>query len=461
MQTPNLPASIFRAYDVRGIVGQTLNAETAYWLGRAVGSESLAKGEPRVAVARDGRLSGPELLDALIRGLVDCGCQVSNLGMAPTPVLYFAAATLPGRSGIMITGSHNPPDYNGFKIVVAGDTLANEQITALKTRIDTGDLASGQGSVETIDILPAYVEHIRNDVKLARPMKVVIDCGNGVGGVVAQELFEAIGCTVIPLFCDVDGTFPNHHPDPSHRENVEDLIERVRAEQADLGLAFDGDADRVGVITEQGNMVFADRLLMLFARDVLSRNPGAEVIYDVKCTRHVAAQVRSHGGQPRMWKTGHSLIKKKMRETGALLGGEMSGHLFLKERWFGFDDGLYNGARLLEILSHEAQGADALFAAFPGDLATPEINVTVTDETKFGIIQALQAESDWGTEAEVATLDGVRVDYPRGWGLVRASNTTPVLVLRFEAENAEELARIQTLFRERLQRVAPELTLPF
>ena len=461
MQAPNLPASIFRAYDVRGIVGQTLNAETAYWLGRAVGSESLAQGEPRVAVARDGRLSGPELLDALIRGLVDCGCQVSNLGMVPTPVLYFATNTLPGRTGIMITGSHNPPDYNGFKIVVAGDTLANEQITALKTRIDSGDLASGQGSVEAVDILPAYVDYIRNDVKLARPMKVVIDCGNGVGGVVAQELFEAIGCTVIPLFCEVDGTFPNHHPDPSHRENVEDLIERVRAEQADLGLAFDGDADRVGVITEQGNMIFADRLLMLFAQDVLSRNPGAEVIYDVKCTRHVAAQVRSHGGQPRMWKTGHSLIKKKMRETGALLGGEMSGHMFLKERWFGFDDGLYNGARLVEILSHQAQAADELFAGFPGDLATPEINVKVTDESKFGIIQALQAESDWGAEADVATLDGVRVDYPRGWGLVRASNTTPVLVLRFEAESAEELARIQAVFRSRLQRVAPELTLPF
>ena len=461
MQAPNLPASIFRAYDVRGIVGQTLNAETAYWLGRAVGSESLAQGEPRVAVARDGRLSGPELLDALIRGLVDCGCQVSNLGMVPTPVLYFATNTLPGRTGIMITGSHNPPDYNGFKIVVAGDTLANEQITALKTRIDNGDLASGQGSVEAVDILPAYVNYIRNDVKLARPMKVVIDCGNGVGGVVAQELFEAIGCTVIPLFCEVDGTFPNHHPDPSHRENVEDLIERVRAEQADLGLAFDGDADRVGVITEQGNMIFADRLLMLFAQDVLSRNPGAEVIYDVKCTRHVAAQVRSHGGQPRMWKTGHSLIKKKMRETGALLGGEMSGHMFLKERWFGFDDGLYNGARLVEILSHQARGADELFAGFPGDLATPEINVKVTDESKFGIIQALQAESDWGAEADVATLDGVRVDYPRGWGLVRASNTTPVLVLRFEAESAEELARIQAVFRSRLQRVAPELTLPF
>ncbi|KHO64892.1 phosphoglucomutase [Pseudomonas flexibilis] len=461
MQAPNLPASIFRAYDVRGIVGQTLNAETAYWLGRAVGSESLAKGEPRVAVARDGRLSGPELLDALIRGLVDCGCQVSNLGMVPTPVLYFATNTLPGRTGIMITGSHNPPDYNGFKIVVAGDTLANEQITALKTRIDSGDLASGQGRVEEVDILPAYVDYIRNDVKLARPMKVVIDCGNGVGGVVAQELFEAIGCTVIPLFCEVDGTFPNHHPDPSHRENVEDLIERVRAEQADLGLAFDGDADRVGVITERGNMIFADRLLMLFARDVLSRNPGAEVIYDVKCTRHVAAQVRSHGGQPRMWKTGHSLIKKKMRETGALLGGEMSGHMFLKERWFGFDDGLYNGARLVEILSHQAQGADELFAGFPGDLATPEINVKVTDESKFGIISALQVESDWGADADVATLDGVRVDYPRGWGLVRASNTTPVLVLRFEAENAEELARIQAVFRERLQRVAPDLTLPF
>jgi len=461
MQAPNLPASIFRAYDVRGIVGQTLNADTAYWLGRAVGSESLAQGEPRVAVARDGRLSGPELLDALIRGLVDCGCQVSNLGMVPTPVLYFATNTLPGRTGVMITGSHNPPDYNGFKIVVAGDTLANEQITALKTRIDTGDLASGQGSVEAVDILPAYVDYIRNDVKLARPMKVVIDCGNGVGGVVAQQLFEAIGCTVVPLYCEVDGTFPNHHPDPSHRENVEDLIARVRAEQADLGLAFDGDADRVGVITEKGNMIFADRLLMLFARDVLSRNPGAEVIYDVKCTRHVAAQVRQHGGQPRMWKTGHSLIKKKMRETGALLGGEMSGHMFLKERWFGFDDGLYNGARLVEILSHEAQGADALFAGFPGDLATPELNVTVTDESKFGIIAALQAESDWGADAEVATLDGVRVDYPRGWGLVRASNTTPVLVLRFEAEDTEELARIQAVFRERLQRVAPDLVLPF
>jgi len=461
MQAPNLPASIFRAYDVRGIVGQTLNADTAYWLGRAVGSESLAQGEPRVAVARDGRLSGPELLDALIRGLVDCGCQVSNLGMVPTPVLYFATNTLPGRTGVMITGSHNPPDYNGFKIVVAGDTLANEQITALKTRIDTGDLASGQGSVEAVDILPAYVDYIRNDVKLARPMKVVIDCGNGVGGVVAQQLFEAIGCTVIPLYCEVDGTFPNHHPDPSHRENVEDLIARVRAEQADLGLAFDGDADRVGVITEKGNMIFADRLLMLFARDVLSRNPGAEVIYDVKCTRHVAAQVRQHGGQPRMWKTGHSLIKKKMRETGALLGGEMSGHMFLKERWFGFDDGLYNGARLVEILSHEAQGADALFAGFPGDLAIPELNVTVTDESKFGIIAALQAESDWGADAEVATLDGVRVDYPRGWGLVRASNTTPVLVLRFEAEDTEELARIQAVFRERLQRVAPDLVLPF
>ena len=461
MQAPNLPASIFRAYDVRGIVGQTLNADTAYWLGRAVGSESLAQGEPRVAVARDGRLSGPELLDALIRGLVDCGCQVSNLGMVPTPVLYFATNTLPGRTGVMITGSHNPPDYNGFKIVVAGDTLANEQITALKTRIDTGDLASGQGSVEAVDILPAYVDYIRNDVKLARPMKVVIDCGNGVGGVVAQQLFEAIGCTVIPLYCEVDGTFPNHHPDPSHPENVADLIARVRAERADLGLAFDGDADRVGVITEKGNMIFADRLLMLFARDVLSRNPGAEVIYDVKCTRHVAAQVRQHGGQPRMWKTGHSLIKKKMRETGALLGGEMSGHMFLKERWFGFDDGLYNGARLVEILSHEAQGADALFAGFPGDLATPELNVTVTDESKFGIIAALQAESDWGADAEVATLDGVRVDYPRGWGLVRASNTTPVLVLRFEAEDTEELARIQAVFRERLQRVAPDLVLPF
>ncbi len=460
MQTPNLPASIFRAYDVRGIVGQTLNAETAYWLGRAVGSESLAKGEPRVAVARDGRLSGPELLDALIRGLVDCGCQVSNLGMAPTPVLYFAAATLPGRSGIMITGSHNPPDYNGFKIVIAGDTLANEQIQALRRRIETNDLAEGIGQAEQVDVLESYFKRIREDIALAKPMRVVVDCGNGVAGVIAPQLIEALGCKVIPLFCEVDGNFPNHHPDPGKLENLEDLIAKVKSENADLGLAFDGDGDRVGVVTNTGTVVYPDRLLMLFAKDVVSRNPGADIIFDVKCTRRLTPLISGYGGRPVMWKTGHSLIKKKMKETGALLAGEMSGHIFFKERWYGFDDGIYSAARLLEILSQDKRTAEQVFAAFPNDLSTPEINITVTEESKFAIIETLQRDAQWG-EASVTTLDGLRVDYPKGWGLVRASNTTPVLVLRFEAESEEELKRIQDVFRAQLYTVAPDLKLPF
>ncbi|MGP3790209.1 phosphomannomutase/phosphoglucomutase [Pseudomonas sp. B392_1p] len=457
---PALPASIFRAYDIRGVVGDSLTADSAYWIGRAIGSASLAKGEPCVAVGRDGRLSGPLLVQPLIQGLVDCGCQVTDLGMVPTPVLYFATHVLPATSGVMLTGSHNPPDYNGFKIVIAGDTLANEQILALKTRIDTQDLAQGLGSVEQIDILPRYFAQIRDDIALAKPLKVVVDCGNGVGGVIAPQLIEALGCTVIPLYCEVDGHFPNHHPDPGKPDNLKDLIARVKAEKADLGLAFDGDADRVGVVTNTGTIVYPDRLLMLFAKDVVSRNPGADVIYDVKCTRRLAALVSAHGGRPVMWKTGHSLMKKKMKETGALLAGEMSGHIFFKERWFGFDDGIYAAARLLEILSLEQQAAEPLFAAFPDDVSTPEINIPVTEDSKFKIIAALQRDAQWG-DAQLTTLDGLRIDYPHGWGLVRASNTTPVLVLRFEAETAGELARIQAVFREQLHKVVPKLALPF
>ncbi|MBD7975631.1 phosphomannomutase/phosphoglucomutase [Pseudomonadaceae bacterium Sa2CUA2] len=457
---PALPASIFRAYDIRGVVGDSLTADSAYWIGRAIGSASLAKGEPCVAVGRDGRLSGPLLAQPLIQGLVDCGCQVTDLGMVPTPVLYFATHVLPATSGVMLTGSHNPPDYNGFKIVIAGDTLANEQILALKTRIDTQDLAQGLGSVEQIDILPRYFAQIRDDIALAKPLKVVVDCGNGVGGVIAPQLIEALGCTVIPLYCEVDGHFPNHHPDPGKPDNLKDLIARVKAEKADLGLAFDGDADRVGVVTNTGTIVYPDRLLMLFAKDVVSRNPGADVIYDVKCTRRLAALVSAHGGRPVMWKTGHSLMKKKMKETGALLAGEMSGHIFFKERWFGFDDGIYAAARLLEILSLEQQAAEPLFAAFPDDVSTPEINIQVTEDSKFKIIAALQRDAQWG-DAQLTTLDGLRIDYPHGWGLVRASNTTPVLVLRFEAETAGELARIQAVFREQLHKVVPRLALPF
>ncbi|MCU1718905.1 phosphomannomutase/phosphoglucomutase [Pseudomonas sp. 5P_3.1_Bac2] len=457
---PKLPADIFRAYDIRGVVGRSLNGETAYWIGRAIGSQSLAQGEPHVSVGRDGRLSGPELAQQLIQGLLDCGCIVSDVGMVPTPVTYYAAHTLAGKSAVMLTGSHNPADYNGFKIVIAGDTLANEQIQALKQRIDNNDLASGVGSVEQVDLLPAYLKQIRDDIAMAKPLRVVVDCGNGVAGVIAPQLLEALGCTVIPLFCEVDGNFPNHHPDPGKPENLVDLIAKVKEEKADIGLAFDGDGDRLGVVTNLGNIVFPDRLLMLFAKDVVSRNPGADIIFDVKCTRRLTPLISGYGGRPVMWKTGHSLIKKKMKETGALLAGEMSGHIFIKERWYGFDDGIYAAARLLEILSQEQRDADQVFRAFPDDISTPEINIEVTEQSKFSIIHSLQSEGVWG-EAKLTDLDGIRVDYPKGWGLVRASNTTPVLVLRFEAENEQELERIKAVFRAQLQRVAPDLKLPF
>lgn len=459
-KAPRLPASIFRAYDIRGVVGDSLTPEAAYWIGRAIGSESLAKGEPNVAVGRDGRLSGPQLVQQLIQGIADCGCTVSDIGMVPTPVLYYAANVLAGKSGVMLTGSHNPPDYNGFKIVIAGDTLANEQIQALRQRIENNDLASGVGRIEQVDVLERYFKQIRDDIALAKPMRVVVDCGNGVAGVIAPQLIEALGCTVIPMYCDVDGNFPNHHPDPGKLENLQDLIARVKAEDADLGLAFDGDGDRVGVVTNTGTVVYPDRLLMLFAKDVVSRNPGADIIFDVKCTRRLTPLISGYGGRPVMWKTGHSLIKKKMKESGALLAGEMSGHIFFQERWFGFDDGIYSAARLLEILSQDKRNAESVFAAFPNDISTPEINVTVTEESKFTIIEALQRDAEWG-EANLTTLDGVRVDYQKGWGLVRASNTTPVLVLRFEAESEEELARIQEVFRAQLYTVAPDLALPF
>ncbi len=457
---PKLPADIFRAYDIRGVVGDTLTAEYAYWIGRAIGSQSLAQGEPKVIVGRDGRLSGPELLQQLVQGLLDCGCEVTDIGMVPTPVVYFAANVLEGRSAVMLTGSHNPPDYNGFKIIIAGDTLANEQIQALKQRLDDNDLASGVGSVQQVDVLPRYFKTIRDDIALAKPLKVVVDCGNGAAGVIAPQLIEALGCSVTPLYCDVDGTFPNHHPDPGKPENLVDLIARVKAEKADLGLAFDGDGDRVGVVTNTGNIVYPDRLLMLFAKDVVSRNPGADIIFDVKCTRRLTPLISGYGGRPVMWKTGHSLIKKKMKETGALLAGEMSGHIFFKERWYGFDDGIYSAARLLEILSQEKRDAEQVFSAFPSDISTPEINIKVTEQTKFGMIERLQREGQWG-EANLTSIDGVRVDYPKGWGLIRASNTTPVLVLRFEADTQQELERIQDVFRAQLLKVAPDLQLPF
>lgn len=457
---PKFPDSIFRAYDIRGVVPQTLTAETAYWVGRAIGAQSLAKGESSVSVGRDGRLSGPELVESLIQGVADSGCQVSDVGLVPTPALYYATSVLAGKSGVMLTGSHNPSSYNGFKIVIAGDTLANEQIQALHTRLKTNDLTWGEGSIERVEILSRYSDEITQGIKLTKRLKVVVDCGNGAAGVIAPQLIEALDCEVIPLFCEVDGNFPNHHPDPGKPENLVDLIAKVKETNADLGLAFDGDGDRVGVVTNTGTIVFPDRLLMLFAQDVLARNPAAEIIFDVKCTRRLTPLIKEYGGRPLMWKTGHSLIKKKMKETGALLAGEMSGHIFFKERWFGFDDGIYSAARLLEILSKQQATAEELFETFPNDISTPEINIDVTDESKFSIIDALH-DAQWGEAAELTSIDGVRVDYPHGWGLVRASNTTPVLVLRFEADTEAELQRIKDVFHAQLKRVAPDLQLPF
>ncbi|MFB9145846.1 phosphomannomutase/phosphoglucomutase [Halomonas alkalicola] len=452
------PASIFRAYDIRGIVDDTLTEPAVEAIGRAIGSEAAARGESTVVVARDGRLSGPRLQAALTRGLNAAGRDVIDIGMVPTPVLYFATHVLDGTaSGVMVTGSHNPPDYNGFKIVLAGETLSGDAITALHTRITTGDLTEGTGSVREVDVRNAYLARILSDVRLARPLKAVVDCGNGVAGELGPALVEKLGAETLPLFAEIDGTFPNHHPDPGKPENLVDLIRVVKESGADIGLAFDGDGDRLGVITPSGRLIYPDHLMMAFAEDMLERNPGAKVIFDVKCTGNLARVIDEAGGEPEMWRTGHSLIKARMKETGAALAGEMSGHIFFKERWYGFDDGLYGAARLLEILSRQDLDADAFFDRYPQDIGTPEINITVTDETKFDLVARLAREGEFGEEGVKTTLDGIRVDYPDGWGLCRASNTTPVLVLRFEGKSETALERIKAQFAAALARVAPEL----
>ena len=457
-ETQTVPASIFRAYDIRGIVDDTLTEPTVEAIGRAIGSEAAARGESTVVVARDGRLSGPRLQAALTRGLNAAGRDVIDIGMVPTPVLYFATHVLDGTaSGVMVTGSHNPPDYNGFKIVLAGETLSGDAITALHTRIVESDLAEGAGNVREVDVRNAYLARILSDVRLARPLKAVVDCGNGVAGELGPQLVEKLGAETLPLFAEIDGTFPNHHPDPGKPENLQDLIRVVQESGADIGLAFDGDGDRLGVITPSGRLIYPDHLMMAFAEDMLERNPGAKVIFDVKCTGNLARVIDEAGGEPEMWRTGHSLIKARMKETGALLAGEMSGHIFFKERWYGFDDGLYGAARLLEILSRQDLDADAFFNRYPQDIGTPEINITVTDETKFDLVARLAREGDFGEEGVKTTLDGIRVDYPDGWGLCRASNTTPVLVLRFEGKSETALERIKAQFAAALARVAPEL----
>ena len=452
--------SLFRAYDIRGVVDDTLTPEVVEVIGRAIGSEALARGCHDICIAWDGRDSSPGYADALARGLLSTGCNVIELGAVPTPVLYFATHALETGSGVMITGSHNPPEYNGLKVVLAGETLHDEGIHKLQQRIQNLDFASGQGERRSEDLRRAYLDRIVGDIAVAAPLKVVLDAGNGIASELAPILVEELGCDVIPLYCEVDGSFPNHHPDPSDPANLADLVARVKAEHADIGLALDGDGDRLGVVTNTGKIIWPDRLLMLFAKDVISRNPGADVIYDVKCSRRLATVISQAGGRPVMWKSGHSVMKAKMRETGALLAGEMSGHVFFKERWYGFDDGLYTAARLLEILGVEDRHSDEVFADLPEDFSTPELHVNTTDASKFALVEKLVQTGQFG-DGIVSTIDGIRVDYPDGWGLCRASNTTPVLVLRFEGETEEALERIRTMFREQLAGVAPELVIDF
>lgn len=455
-----VPAGIFRAYDIRGIVGDTLSEDIVYTIGRAIGSEAAQRGVDRICIGYDGRHSSPDLADAVARGIMSAGCNVVHVGAVPTPVLYFATHKLQTGSGVMVTGSHNPANYNGLKIMLGGETLSGDAIQKLLKRIQTGDLASGQGAQSSEDVRRAYLDRIVGDIAVAAPLKVVLDAGNGIAGELAPMLVEELGCDVIPLYCEVDGDFPNHHPDPGKPANLADLIARVQAEKADIGLAFDGDGDRLGVVTNTGKIIWPDRLLMLFARDVVSRNPGADVLYDVKCSRRLAGVISEAGGRPIMWKTGHSLMKAKMKETGALLAGEMSGHIFFGERWYGFDDGLYSAARLLEILGIEDRHSDEVFEDFPEDISTPELNVDVTEDNKFELVARLSKEGAFG-DGNISTIDGIRVDYADGWGLCRASNTTPVLVLRFEAETEEALERIKQVFRDQLQKVAPDLVAGF
>ena len=457
-----LDRTIFRAYDIRGIIGVNLDAGIAFKVGEAVGTILVEKGLRGIVVGYDGRLSSPDMADGLCEGLASTGIEVINIGQVPTPVVYFAANTGEFTSGISVTGSHNPPDYNGLKIVIDGHTLSGDAIMDIFTRIIDKKIirADKPGAIRQQDIIPAYIARIAEDIHIEQPLKVVVDCGNGVPGSVAPLVLRAIGAEVEELYCEVDGNFPNHHPDPSDPENLLDLIDLVKHNGADIGLAFDGDGDRLGVVTASGEVIFADLLLMLFAEDVLSRNPGAAIIYDVKCTGALQSHILRNGGSPLMWKTGHSLIKAKMKETHAELAGEMSGHFFFSERWFGFDDGIYAAARLLEILAAAPEGIQAKFDELPKLVSTPELKAEVAEGEQHAFIARFVEQARF-EGARISLIDGVRADWPDGWGLVRASNTTPVLVLRFEANDEAALSRIQAAFRMQLLALKPDLNLPF
>ena len=449
-----LSASIFKAYDIRGIVPSTINEAMAEALGRAFGTVARREGETAVAVGRDGRLSGAALSAALMRGLAAVGMEVIDVGMVTTPMLYFAANTL-CTSGIQVTGSHNPKDYNGFKMVMAGRAIYGDEIQALRHIMESETaVAQPGGTVRSVDVLPAYQARIVSDIKLARPLKIVVDSGNGIAGATAPDILRAIGCEVIELFSEVDGNFPNHHPDPSKPENLRDLIAALKDSDAELGLAFDGDGDRLGIVTKDGNNIYPDRQMMLFARDVLSRVPGGTILFDVKCSQRLAPAIEAAGGKALMFKTGHSLIKAKMKEVNSPLGGEMSGHIFFKERWFGFDDGTYAGCRLLEILS-KSPDANAVLDALPTSFSTPELNVKCAEGEPHVLVAQLVAQAQFAAPAVVCNIDGLRVDWPDGFGLIRASNTTPVLVLRFEGHTPEALSRIESEMLALLRTVKP------
>ena len=455
-----LVESIFRAYDIRGVVGETLDADVAYQIGQVVGSITLEEEAGPVIVARDGRDSGPDLIEGLIGGISSTGCDVVDIGAVPTGVLYFAAYELGNGTGVMVTGSHNPPDYNGFKMVIGGVTQAGDQITDMYKRIQSGNLRVGKGTTSQEDMLGQYRERIAGDIQLQRPLKVVADCGNGIGGVCAADVLRDIGAEVISLFDEVDGSFPNHHPDPSEPENLQDLIESVRIMEADIGVAFDGDADRLGVVTPSGEIIYSDRLMMLFVRDILSRVPDSTIIYDVKCTGHLHHVIEEAGGKPMMYKTGHSLIKNKMKEVGAPFAGEMSGHFFFKERWYGFDCGIYSAARLLEILAADDRSVEEILGGLPNSVSTPELKVHLEEGENHAFVLEMQQKAKF-SGAKINTIDGVRADFEDGWGLVRASNTTPILVVRFDADSEEALQRIQDLFKTQMLAINDQLKLPF
>lgn len=456
-----LDPAIFRTYDIRGIVGQSLNEETVYLIGRAFGSLVREHGGHQIVLARDGRLSSPVFIVPLTQGFLASGCDVTDVGMVPTPLLYHAIHELGIPSGAMLTGSHNPGNYNGVKMVLNGVSLSEAQIKSLYHRIRDGRFIDGEGQRQMLAVVDDYIQMIISTMRLARPLKIVIDAGSGVTGDIAPRLFRALGCEVHELYCEIDGHFPHHHPDPSDPANLRDLMAEVARVNADVGLAFDGDGDRLGVVTNKGKIICSDRLLMLFAQSMLAVNPGAKVVFDVKCTNHLATLVRQAGGEPIMWKTGHSLIKAKVAETGALLAGEMSGHFFFKDRWHGFDDALYAGVRLLEILAQSTVDSDSVFAAIPDSVNTPELKLQVPDDKKFAVMQRLIDEAKFDNATDMTTIDGLRVNFSNGWGLVRPSNTTPYLIMRFEAADESALTEIQTLFRDWLLSINPEFALPF